>query len=46
VNMNDYFEVLNFQIPNDLKSFYESISDEFEKRVYDAIKQGEENEKD
>ncbi len=42
--MNDYFEVLNIQIPNELKLLYESISEEFEKRVYDAIKFGEEHE--
>jgi hypothetical protein len=42
--MNDYFEVLNFQIPSELKPLYESISEEFEKRVYDAIKLGEEHE--
>lgn len=44
VIMKDYFEVLNFQIPNELKSLYELISEEFEKRIYDAIKVGEEHE--
>ena len=39
--MSDYFEVLNFQIPNDLKLLYEAISEEFDKRVYDSIKEGE-----
>lgn len=39
--MNDYFEVLNFQIPNELRSLYESISEEFEKRIFDSIKEGE-----
>ena len=34
--MKDYFVVQNFQIPNELKSLYEAISKEFEKRVYDA----------
>ncbi len=42
--MNDYFEILNFQIPNELKSLYESISKEFEKRVFDSIKEGGDDE--
>ncbi len=32
------FKVLNFTIPNDLKSLYEDISSEFEKVVWDAVK--------
>jgi hypothetical protein len=44
--MNEYFQVLNFQIPIELRSLYEAISKEFEKRIFDSAKEGEENEKD
>jgi len=42
--MQSYFTVLSFEIPMELKSYYQQISDEFEKKVFDAIARGEENE--
>lgn len=32
------FKILNFTIPNELKSLYEEISAEFEKVIWDSVK--------
>lgn len=34
--MENYFRVLNHQIPIELKSLYQEISKEFEAKVYDS----------
>ena len=41
--MNDYFDVLNFQIPNELKSLCESISEEEGNEVQDGARAGAES---
>lgn len=49
--MEDYFSVCNFQIPTELKSLYQEVSNTFETTLRDAVREnkgkthGDNNEK-